>query len=98
MSRRACVYILTNKNRRSLYVGVTTDLRRRLMQHRSGEGSAFARKYRVHRLVYIEWHDMIAEAILREKRVKNWRRDWKDALIESVNPDWRDLSEELLWL
>ena len=98
MSRCGYVYILTNKPNGTLYTGVTSDLRRRVWQHRGDGGAVFVRKYRTRRLVYFERHEMIAEAILREKRVKRWRRAWKDALIESVNPDWRDLSDDLLML
>ena len=89
------VYMLSNRTRTVVYTGVTNDLRRRLEEHRSGNGSAFAKKYNAHDLVYIEEHGDIHDAIVREKQIKAGSRAKKDALIASVNPDSRDLSEEL---
>ena len=93
---RSCVYILASRRNGTLYIGVTNDLAYRLWQHRSGAGSEFARKYGVYRLVYVEFHESMAAAILREKQLKRWRRGWKLELIERDNPQWRDLSEELM--
>jgi putative endonuclease len=87
------IYILASDHR-NLYVGVTNDLERRLFEHRSGLIRGFTRKYNVHRLVYFESTDNPIAAIEREKRIKGWRRSKKIALIEAVNPSWRDLSDD----
>jgi putative endonuclease len=87
-----CVYILASRKNGTLYIGISSRLRTRLEQHRTGPGSEFVRKYGVHRLVYVEAFTLAQEAIAREKQLKNWRRDWKIQLIEEQNPDWRDLS------
>jgi len=94
---RPCVYILILANRRNgtLYVGVTSDLRRRVSEHKGEVIEGFAKRYGIHTLVYAEFHTTIAEAILREKRIKNWRRAWKIMLIEQSNPAWRDLSNQI---
>lgn len=86
--RGGWVYILTNKPRGVLYVGVTADISRRLWQHRNGLGSAFVRKYGLNRLVRVEPFPTIEEAISREKQLKNWQRQWKIELIEQDNPAW----------
>jgi putative endonuclease len=88
------VYILASSKNGTLYVGVTNDLTRRVQQHKSGAGSKFVQKYRVMQLVYFEETDSIEEAITREKRLKHWPRQWKLNVIESVNPNWRDLTED----
>ncbi len=85
------LYILASQKNGTLYVGVTGTLSRRIMEHREGQGSEFARRYGVMRLVYAEAFDDPAEAIAHEKRVKHWRRCWKIELIERANPDWNDL-------
>ncbi len=87
------VYILASRRNGTLYVGVTNDLGRRVWQHRQGEAASFTRKYGVHLLVYYEHYGEVLDAISREKRLKRWRRAWKLALIEGMNPDWRDLYE-----
>jgi putative endonuclease len=89
------VYILASERNGTLYIGVTSDLRKRIWEHAEGpvEGS-FTSRHHVHRLVYFEQHRDIREAITREKRMKKWRREWKIALIEA-NPYWRDLSVDL---
>ena len=84
-------YILANRAHGVLYVGVTADIDRRMWEHRNGHGSKFARRYGLDRLVLIEEHETIVEAIAREKQLKNWRREWKIELIEASNPEWRDL-------
>ena len=89
-------YILTNRPFSVLYIGVTGDLARRLFQHRSGQGSDFARKWDCRLLVLVEPHATIEEAIAREKALKNWKRLWKLRLIAEQNPHWEDLSEQLL--
>jgi putative endonuclease len=86
--RGGWVYILTNKPRGVLYIGVTADIVRRVWQHRNGLGSAFARKYGLDRLVRVEAYPTIEEAIAREKQHKNWHRQWKIELVESDNPAW----------
>src|SRR5579875_806841 len=96
--RRPCVSILASQRNGTLYIGVTTDPARRLFEHRSHTLAGFTERYGVDRLVYVEFHDSIEEAILRETRLKKWRRAWKLALIERDNPQWRDLYEDLpLW-
>ena len=90
---RPCVYILASRRNGTLYVGVTSNLSRRIEQHRAGAISSFTRDYKVHRLVYAEFDDSIDSAMLREKQIKKWRRAWKLELIERDNPQWRDLFE-----
>ncbi len=87
----AWVYIMSNRRDGVLYIGVTADLSRRIVQHREGKGSAFCRRYGLTRLVYAEEHDSIGDAIAREKAMKAWKRAWKIELVEGVNPGWDDL-------
>jgi putative endonuclease len=89
------VYILASKRNGTLYVGVTNDLARRLSEHKAKLVPGFTRKYDVDQLVYFETFDSILEARAREHSLKRWRRSWKVALIEKLNPDWRDLTNEL---
>ncbi|MBS7563337.1 GIY-YIG nuclease family protein [Mucilaginibacter sp. Bleaf8] len=89
------IYILSNKYRTTFYIGVTADLRTRIYQHLNGEGSAFVKRYALTELVYTEYFERITDAIDREKQLKRWHRDWKINLIQSVNPDMRDLKQEL---
>ena len=89
------VYILASRKRGTLYIGVTSNLARRVSEHRKGRGSRFVKQYRVTRLVYAEPHEEIENAIQREKTMKEWRRAWKVMLIESVNPEWNDLYDAL---
>ena len=96
MARGGYTYIMTNKVRGVLYIGVTSDLGARVAQHRNGTGSAFCKKYGLTRLVLAEPHDDITLAINREKALKAWKRDWKIRLIEESNPDWRDFSDLIL--
>ncbi len=93
--KQPCVYILASARNGTLYVGVTSDLPRRVWQHKSGVVEGFTKRYGVHRLVHAEFHTTMADAILREKRIKKWRREWKIRLIQEANPDWRDLREEM---
>lgn len=86
-----CVYILSNDNNTTLYVGVTSDLEQRVMQHRTGQGDAFTHRYGLHKLVFVECHTSMISAIAREKQLKSWSRKRKDGLIRSVNPLWCDL-------
>ena len=85
------VYILASRSR-VLYVGVTSDVARRIAEHRAGQGGAFTRRYRTHDLVYLEEHRQVGDALAREKRLKGWSRAKKVALVEADNPDWRDLA------
>jgi putative endonuclease len=89
------VYIMASRRNGTLYVGVTNDLIRRVLQHKSGEMEGFTKKYKVNILVYFEDTNDIAVAIAREKQLKRWERVWKLKLIESVNPSWRDLYEDI---
>ena len=89
------VYIMTNKSR-TLYIGVTNNLVRRIGDHKEKRVDGFTQKYNITRLVYFEATSDARSAIAREKQIKGWRRSKKITLIESVNPDWKDLSEE--WL
>jgi putative endonuclease len=88
------VYMLASKRNGTLYTGVTGDIPARMEQHRSGKGSAFVKKYKVTRLVWFEEHPLYASAIQRETNIKRWKRAWKIALIEKMNPDWDDLHEK----
>jgi putative endonuclease len=89
---KAYVYILSNKNRTVLYIGVTNDLECRIAEHRKGLASAFTKKYNVHDLVYYEVHGSIIQAIKREKQLKEWKRVWKEELIKSKNPEMIDMA------
>ncbi|MCR4282565.1 MAG: GIY-YIG nuclease family protein [Bauldia sp.] len=90
-----CVYIMASRRYGTLYVGVTSNLSQRAWQHREGLMGGFTRRYGVKLLVYFEFHETMEAAIRREKQIKEWHRAWKIELIESMNPDWRDLYEEL---
>ena len=87
------VYILSSGPNGTLYVGVTNDLQRRLLEHRDGTVEGFTKRYAVHRLVHFEETDDISAAITREKQIKGWSRAKKIALIQAENPHWRDLAE-----
>jgi putative endonuclease len=95
IQKRPCVYILASGRNGTLYIGVTSDLVLRIWQHRSNAVAGFVQNYGVHRLVFAEFHQSMEAAILREKRLKKWRRSWKLELIERNNPNWRDLYDEL---
>ena len=87
------VYILASKPYGTLYTGITHDLHGRLEAHHLGKGSVFVKKYKVHRLVHFEEYPLYTAAIQRETSLKRWKWDWKIALIEKVNPEWKDLLE-----
>ena len=95
MSGRFFVYILANRPRGVLYVGVTNDLVRRIHEHRAGVVPGFTRTYGIKCLVYAEPHESIHEARAREHSLKRWRRTWKFELVERDNPEWEDLSDRL---
>lgn len=88
------VYLLASRRNGTLYVGVTSDVVRRIHQHREGAMPGFTREHGVKMLVWLERHDSMEQAILREKRIKKWNRAWKLALIEQTNSGWRDLAED----
>jgi putative endonuclease len=96
MAKEPCVYILASQRNGTLYVGVTSDLVQRVFQHRENLADGFTKTYRVHMLVWFEQHETMTAAILREKQIKKWRRDWKIELIEECNPTWRDLWPEIV--
>ena len=95
MAKGGWVYIMADRYRGTIYVGVTAHLPARIMQHRTGEGSDFCRRYGLVRLVWAEHGATIQDCIAHEKRIKRWRREWKIALIEEANPDWLDLFDTL---
>jgi putative endonuclease len=90
------VYIMANRYRGTTYIGATSSLPHRAMQHRDLAGSKFAARYKCVSLVYVEEHGEIAAAILRERQLKKWNRDWKIRLIEEQNPDWQDRFDDLI--
>ena len=90
--KRGYVYILSNTGRTTFYIGVTSDLERRLQQHKDGFGGTFTSKYKTTDLVYVEEYESIQVAIAREKQLKAWHRKWKIHLIKSMNPEMNDLS------
>ena len=96
MDRQPCVYIVTNKRNGTLYVGVTSNLPGRIWQHKNKVVPGFTQKHKLDRLVWYEVHETMESAIQREKAVKYWKRYWKLKAIEEMNPDWRDLYEEII--
>ena len=92
------VYILSNKTHSVLYIGITNDLYRRYMEHKNGIVEGFTKKYRCHTLLYYECFTDVEEAIAREKELKGWSREKKDALIKSTNPNFWNLAVELKWV
>ena len=89
------INILTNKYRTVFYTGVTSDLSRRMLEHKSGKGYLFCQRYNVSCLVYYELHIDILDAIHREKQIKKWNRDWKIELIRKKNPEMKDLLDKI---
>ncbi len=94
--RQGFVYMMTNRPHGVLYTGVTSDLSRRAYEHRESLIKGFTSRYGLIRLVYHETFPLVVDAIQREKNIKHWPRAWKDNLIATMNPDWRDLYAELL--
>ncbi len=92
MERQGHVYMLASRRHGTLYLGVTSDLMQRLYQHREEVFKGFTSEHGVKRLVWFDTFDQVADAIVREKQMKKWNRDWKIRLIEEVNPDWEDLA------
>ncbi len=93
MEKQPCVYILASKRNGTLYTGVTSDLVKRVYEHKNGLADGFTKKHGVHDLVYFEVHAEMSAAISREKQIKKWNRAWKLELIEKDNPAWKDLYE-----
>jgi len=98
MSGKGYVYILTNKARTTLYIGVTHDLRKRLQSHKLTDEDTFVRRYSLDYLIYYEVAPTYFDAIRREKQLKNWKREWKLELIAKVNPDFRDLKRDIMFV
>jgi len=90
------VYIVASKRNGTLYTGVTSDLVKRVYEHKNGLADGFTKKYDVHRLVYFEMHEDMNAAIAREKQIKKWNRAWKLELIEKGNPAWKDLYDDIV--
>ena len=96
MKKKGYIYFVTNKSNKVLYVGVTNSLVRRASEHGEHRGSSFTVKYNCTKLVYFEVFPDIELAIQREKQLKHFKREWKDQLVNVVNPTWRNLAEELI--
>jgi len=90
------VYTIASRRNGTLYIGVTSDLVKRLHQHRTGQIEGFTKKYRLHKLVYYEYSEDIRDTLVREKQLKAWQRKWKLELIEKHNPNWGDLFDSLI--
>jgi putative endonuclease len=95
MSKQGYVYILSNKHNTTLYTGVTNNLKRRIAEHKLHINRGFTYKYKVEKLVYFEICNEMTTAIYREKQLKKWHREWKEALINDFNPGWEDLSDSI---
>ena len=96
MNRQPAVYILSSKRNGTLYVGVTSDLAKRVWEHKNNLVEGFTNRYGVHQMVWFELHESMESAIKREKRLKDWKRKWKLQLIESTNPNWEDLYPKII--
>jgi putative endonuclease len=96
MSEIFHIYILASRYRRTMYVGVTNNLSRRIEAHKAGHVPGFTKRYKIDQLVYCEPYVSILDARARERVIKRWRREWKFRLIEADNPDWRDLSPNMI--
>ena len=94
LDRYSYVYMMGSSSRRALYTGVTASLNKRVYEHKNDLVEGFSRKYKCHRLVYFETFEHISDAIAREKEIKGWRREKKNALVELINPEWNDLSKD----
>lgn len=94
--KQPAVYIITNKQSGTLYIGVTSNLIKRIWEHKNNFVSGFSKQHKLHRLVYFEAHFNMYSAITREKSMKRWKRNWKIELIEKLNPEWRDLYNEII--
>lgn len=90
------IYILTSKENTAMYIGVTSNLQRRLCEHKNEQMDGYTKKYHIHKLVYFEEFSEITDAIAREKQLKGWNRSKKNQLVETQNPNWADLSESFI--
>ena len=95
MPKHPAVYILASKRNGTIYTGVTSDLLKRIWEHKNNFIDGFTKKYQVHLLVYFELHEDMQTAITREKQIKKWNRKWKINLIEEQNPQWDDLWDNI---
>ena len=95
MEKQPCVYLLASKRNGTLYIGVTSNLPKRIWEHKSKFVRGFTEKYKVDKLVWYELHGTMESAVQREKNIKKWKRRWKLKIIEDMNPEWKDLYEEL---
>ncbi|WP_422409598.1 MULTISPECIES: GIY-YIG nuclease family protein [unclassified Endozoicomonas] len=95
MLKQPCVYILASKRNGTLYIGVTSHLIQRIWQHKNNLAPGFTAEYSVHKLVYFEQHETMESAIIREKQLKKWNRQWKIDLIEKENPQWNNLWDNI---
>ena len=96
MERQPCVYMMASQRNGTLYIGVTSNLIKRIWEHKTNVVEGFTKKYGVHTLVWYEVHEIMGSAIQREKSLKKWQRKWKIDLIESLNPEWKDLYKTIV--
>ena len=96
MNKQPAVYLLTSKRNGTLYIGVTSDLVKRIWEHRNDLVEGFTKRYRIHHLVWYELHPTMELALRGKKQIKEWKRVWKLALMEKMNPDWQDLYETMV--
>ena len=96
MEHKGYVYFMTTSSNKVLYVGVTNSLKRRVAEHAEGTGSEFTSKYNCNKLVYFESFPDIEQAIVREKQIKHFKREWKNQLVEAINPEWLDLKHDIV--
>jgi putative endonuclease len=96
VNKQPAVYILASKRNGTLYTGVTSDLVKRIWEHKNNLVDGFTKRYNIHRLIWYELHESMDSAITREKRMKNWKRKWKLELIESSNPNWQDIYHTII--
>ena len=96
MNKQPAVYILASKRNGTLYIGVTSDLVKRVWEHKNNMVEGFTKRYGVHQIVWYEVDESMESAIMREKRLKDWKRDWRLGLIESKNPNWLDLYDTIV--
>ena len=95
MKKNAYIYFMTNHYNNVLYLGVTNDIVRRVAEHKAKINKGFSYKYNCDKLVYYEVFNLMTDAIAREKQLKNWKREWKNKMVNDFNPEWKDLSEEI---
>ena len=96
LEKQPAVYILASKRNGTLYIGVTSNLIKRVWEHKNNQVEGFTKRYSVHDLVWYELHSTMESAVIKEKQLKEWQRKWKLKLIERVNPEWRDLYNRII--